>query len=76
MRILVDEEDVPWTQAWKIVTDTFFFTNHTVLPVSAFVFVVSLRSPRVLCFANIGSFGKMACPLTPALVAETHADYL
>lgn len=34
MRLLVDEEDVPWNTAWNIVTETFFFTNHTVLPVS------------------------------------------
>lgn len=33
MRILIDEEDVPWDKAWNIVTNTFFFTNHTVLPV-------------------------------------------
>lgn len=32
MRILVDEEDLPWDVAWYIVTNTFFFTNHTVLP--------------------------------------------
>lgn len=32
MRILVDEEDVPWDLAWQITTNTFFFTNHTVLP--------------------------------------------
>lgn len=32
MRLLVDEEDVPWNAAWDIVTETFFFTNHTVLP--------------------------------------------
>ncbi|TFK97616.1 glycogen phosphorylase [Pterulicium gracile] len=32
MRILVDEEDVGWKEAWNIVTNTFFFTNHTVLP--------------------------------------------
>ncbi|OJA18431.1 hypothetical protein AZE42_10489, partial [Rhizopogon vesiculosus] len=32
MRVLVDEEDVPWGVAWNIVTETFFFTNHTVLP--------------------------------------------
>ncbi|KAL4248795.1 Alpha-1,4 glucan phosphorylase [Abortiporus biennis] len=32
MRILVDEEDVRWDQAWDIITRTFFFTNHTVLP--------------------------------------------
>ncbi|KZT00396.1 glycosyltransferase family 35 protein [Laetiporus sulphureus 93-53] len=32
MRILVDEEEVPWDVAWNIITNTFFFTNHTVLP--------------------------------------------
>ena len=32
MRILVDEEEVPWNNAWEIVINTFFFTNHTVLP--------------------------------------------
>ncbi|EMD35202.1 glycosyltransferase family 35 protein [Gelatoporia subvermispora B] len=32
MRILVDEEDLSWDTAWQIVTNTFFFTNHTVLP--------------------------------------------
>ena len=34
MRILIDEEEVPWAKAWDIVTNTFFYTNHTVLPVS------------------------------------------
>jgi glycogen phosphorylase len=34
MRILLDEEDVPFEKAWNIVTNVFFFTNHTVLPVS------------------------------------------
>jgi glucan phosphorylase len=33
MRILIDEEELSWTQAWQIVTNTFFYTNHTVLPV-------------------------------------------
>ncbi|KIM29179.1 glycosyltransferase family 35 protein [Serendipita vermifera MAFF 305830] len=32
MRILVDEEDVEWNAAWDIVTRTFSYTNHTVLP--------------------------------------------
>lgn len=31
-RILVDEEDIQWDAAWDIVTRTFFYTNHTVLP--------------------------------------------
>lgn len=32
MRILVDEEDLAWDVAWQLVTNTFFYTNHTVLP--------------------------------------------
>lgn len=31
-RILVDRENLEWTEAWKIVTKTFGYTNHTVLP--------------------------------------------
>ena len=44
MRILIDDEDLTWEQAWKIVTHTFFYTNHTVLPVrprNAFPVVLS-----------------------------------
>jgi starch phosphorylase len=32
LRILLDEEDLPWDQAWLIVTRTFSYTNHTLLP--------------------------------------------
>ncbi|KAI5922589.1 glycogen phosphorylase [Camillea tinctor] len=31
-RILVDIEGLDWDDAWKIVTTTFGYTNHTVLP--------------------------------------------
>jgi glucan phosphorylase len=31
-RILVDEENIPFTEAWDIVCKTFAYTNHTVLP--------------------------------------------
>ncbi|MEZ5278377.1 MAG: glycogen/starch/alpha-glucan phosphorylase [Opitutaceae bacterium] len=32
MRILVDEEMLEWSHAWSIVTQTFGYTNHTLLP--------------------------------------------
>ncbi|BEI91712.1 uncharacterized protein CcaverHIS019_0405320 [Cutaneotrichosporon cavernicola] len=32
MRILIDEEEVPYDIAWKITTKVFAYTNHTVLP--------------------------------------------
>jgi glucan phosphorylase len=31
-RILLDKEGLEWSQAWDIVTKTFSYTNHTVLP--------------------------------------------
>jgi starch phosphorylase len=32
MRILVDEHDLPWEEAWHITTATLSYTNHTLLP--------------------------------------------
>jgi starch phosphorylase len=31
MRLLVDEEGVPWERAWELTTATFGYTNHTLL---------------------------------------------
>ncbi|QLB13801.1 starch phosphorylase [Bisgaardia hudsonensis] len=32
MRMLLDQYDMTWTQAWKICNETFAYTNHTLLP--------------------------------------------
>jgi starch phosphorylase len=32
MRILLDEYDIEWDEAWKITVSTFGYTNHTLLP--------------------------------------------
>jgi len=32
MRILVDENSMPWHRAWNITESTFGYTNHTLLP--------------------------------------------
>ncbi len=32
MRILLDLHDLEWERAWKIVTGTFSYTNHTLMP--------------------------------------------
>jgi starch phosphorylase len=32
MRLLVDEQELPWPEAWEMTRRTFAFTNHTLLP--------------------------------------------
>jgi starch phosphorylase len=32
MRLLVDENNIPWDEAWEATTKTLGFTNHTLLP--------------------------------------------
>ena len=32
MRILVDEEQMPWEEAWEVTTNVMAYTNHTIMP--------------------------------------------
>ena len=32
MRILVDDEALEWDEAWALTSNTFAYTNHTILP--------------------------------------------
>ncbi|MDO5627079.1 MAG: glycogen/starch/alpha-glucan family phosphorylase, partial [Mobilicoccus sp.] len=42
MRLLVDERDVPWEQAWDITQQCFDYTCHTLLPEALEVWPVEL----------------------------------
>ena len=47
MRVLHDEERIPWEKAWEITTSTFCYTNHTLLAEALETWTVDLMQ-RVL----------------------------
>ncbi|MCL2096864.1 MAG: glycogen/starch/alpha-glucan phosphorylase [Oscillospiraceae bacterium] len=62
MRILIDEHGYVWEDAWKIVTDTVAYTNHTILPEALETwpeYLVKTNMPRI--YAIICEINRRLC---------------
>ena len=55
MRILIDEEDLPWDAAWEITTKTISYTNHTIMPEALETWTIDMFKtllPRMYMITN------------------------
>ncbi|MFC5067453.1 glycogen/starch/alpha-glucan phosphorylase [Flaviflagellibacter deserti] len=78
MRILIDEHGLPWDEAWRITSNTFSYTNHTLLPEALETWPLPLferllpRHLQIIYFINSLHLEgvKAAFPNEPALLSS------
>jgi starch phosphorylase len=73
MRVLVDENDLPWDKAWEITHATLAYTNHTLLPEALEKWSVSLME-RVLP-RHLQIIYDINAQLTAKVLAVWPGDY-
>lgn len=84
MRILVDENDLPWDEAWEITTKCCAYTNHTIMsealekwPIELFsrllprIYMIVEEINRRFCDMLISKFGNNPERLERWLLLQT-----